>query len=173
MTGGMDREKLSARARQPGDDRTFEVSEANFIEVARECLDPTKYIVDFKPRDLRAIFTDPIARSLGLLPEAKIENRATGRKFFVEVKKQARGGNAEERSYKHHTVEFYRTMHNIYGYEFHPYVTVWCESLATLRKYTQKAPFLFEPDQYFLWVGYDPEALCEYLRARCRAWLDP
>jgi hypothetical protein len=169
----MDRQKLSARARQPGHDRTFEVSETNFIDTARECLDPKKYEIVFQPRDLRAIFTDPVARSLGLRPEAKIENRATGRKFFVEVKKQAAGGNAEERSYKHHTVQFYKTLHDAYDYDYHPYVTIWCEELATLRKYTQKVPYLIEPDQYFLWVDYDRDALCAYIQARCRAWIDP
>lgn len=171
MTGGMDSEKLSARTRQPGHDRTFAVSETNFIAAAHRCLDPEKYRVVDHPRELAAIFTD-MAGALGVVPEASITNVATGRKLFVEVKKQGPQGNADERACKHHTVQFYKTIHAAYGYDYHPYVTVFCESLATMRRYTLKAQYLFEPDNYFLWTDYDLDALCAYLRGRCSAWLD-
>lgn len=172
MTGGMDGEKLSARARQPGHDRTFAVSETNFIAAAHRCLDPQRYTVVDHPRELAAIFAD-VARPLGVVPEASITSLSTGRKLFVEVKKQGPAGNADERACKHHTVQFYKTLRAAYGYDYHPYVTVFCESLATMRRYTLKAQYLFEPDQYFLWVDYDLDALCTYLRARCATWLDP
>jgi hypothetical protein len=171
MTGGMDSEKLSARTRQPGHDRTFAVSETNFIAAAHRCLDPKRYTIVDHPRELAAIFTD-VAGTLGLVPEASITSVSTGRKLFVEVKKQGPAGNADERACKHHTVQFYKTLRAAYGYDYHPYVTVFCESLATMRRYTLKAQYLFEPDQYFLWVDYDLDALCAYLRARCATWLD-
>ena len=63
-------------------------------------------------------------------------------------------------------------MHELYGYDYHPYVTIWCESLAVLPRCTRKAVHLMEPDQYFLWKDYELGPLCEYLRARCVAWLD-
>lgn len=170
---GMDSERLSRRTRQPGHDRTFLASEANFVAAAKQCLDPERYVVDDKPKDLIKCFGEEVgARALGLKPEASITSRATGRKFFVEVKKQGPQGNAEERAFKHHTVQFYKLLRDLYGYDYHPYVTIWCESLATLPRYTRKAVHLFEPDQYFLWPGYELEPLCEYLRARCAAWLD-
>lgn len=170
---GMDSRRLSARAKQPGHDRTFERSETNFIAHAQACLDPTRYDVDPRPTDLLRIFKNLAGgRELGIQPEAAIISKETGRKFFVEVKKQGKGGNAEERACKHHTVQFYKTLTQIFGYAYHPYVTVFCESLATEPRYTSKFVYLYEPDHYFLWIDYDHEDLCLFLRSRCAAWLD-
>ena len=169
--GGMNSERLSARSRQPGHDKSFRASEENFITAAQSVLPSSKYLVVDHPSDLRSIFTDS-SGSLGVVPEASIENISTGRKFFVEVKKQGPAGNAEERAFKHHTVQFYKVLHEIYGYDYHPFITVWCENLATDRKYVLKAGYLFEPDNYFLWPNYDIDLLRTYLRARCAAWLD-
>jgi hypothetical protein len=170
---GMDSEKLAARLKQPGHDRTFETSEANFIIAASSCLDPTRYEVDPRPKDLRQIFSNLAGgRDLGVQPEAAIISKETGRKFFVEVKKQGKGGNAEERACKHHTVQFYETLKLIFNYDYHPYVTIFCESLATEARYTSKFVYLYEPDHYFLWADYDNADLCAFLHARCAAWLD-
>lgn len=169
---GMNSERLSARQRQPGHDRTFMTSEANFIAVARECLDEKRYIVAEQPDDLKRCFAEEGETRLGIKPEAKVESRATGRKFFVEVKKQGPAGNAHERAAKHHTMGFADRLHALYGYDYHPYVTIFCESLATLDRYTRQHRFLYRPDEYFLWVDYDPQLLCDFLRARCAAWLD-
>jgi hypothetical protein len=171
---GMDREKLSRRERQPGHDRTFLTSEANFVEAARRCLDPRRYEVTPSPKDLRKIFVEASVGQLplGVMPEASITSRATGRKFFVEVKKQGPQGNAHERAYKHHTVQFYKLLMARFGWNYHPYVTIFCESLAVLPRYTIQIQGLVEPDQYFLWVEYQFEPLCVYLRERCAAWLD-
>jgi hypothetical protein len=175
MSGmGMDSHRLSLRRKQPGHDRTFLTSETNFISQAAKCLDPEKYEIDPKPRDLLRIFESLAGgRNLGVQPEAAIISKQTGRKFFVEVKKQGAGGNAEERACKHHTVQFYATLKALFSYDYHPYVTVFCESLATNPRYTSKFVYLFEPDHYFLWADYDPAALAAFLNARCAAWLDP
>jgi hypothetical protein len=167
----MDSARLSLRDRQPGNDQTFRDSENKFIEGAKSILPESKYLVVDHPGDLRSIFTDSVGH-LGVVPEASIQNIKTGRKFFVEVKKQGPAGNAEERAFKHHTTQFYKVLKEIYGYDFHPFVTVYCESLATDRKYVLKAGYLFEPDNYFLWRDYDMALLRTYLNARCRAWLD-
>jgi hypothetical protein len=173
MVPGMDSEKLSRRTKQPGHDQTFRASEANFMEVARRCLDPSRYRVEEQPRDLAHIFDDQSGESvLGVQPEAVVESLTTKRRFFVEVKKQGPRGNAEERACKHHTVRFVQHLHDLYGYDYHPYVTVFCENLATDRRYTLKFRYLFEPDNYFLWVGYDLDNLKNYLEGRCQAWLD-
>jgi hypothetical protein len=170
----MDSERLSQRLKQPGHDRTFVTSEMNFVQAARRCLDPDLYVVEDHPRDLAAIFPASLTgeRDLGVVPEASITSKRTGRKVFVEVKKQGSAGNAEERACKHHTVQFCKTLHGIYGYDYHPFITVFCESLATLPRYTRKAKFLFVRDQYFNWADYDLDSLCEYLQARCAAWLE-
>ena len=166
---GMDSRKLSARTKQPGHDRTFERSEASFIDVARTALPEPAYNVDPQSRDLSGI----LGGRYGVRPEATITNRATGRMLFVEVKKQGHRGNAEERAYKHHTVQFYKTLKDRFGYAYHPFVTVMCEALATNPRYTQKFPFLMEADQYFLWADYDEAALTAWLQQRARTWLDP
>jgi hypothetical protein len=170
----MDSDRLSRRAKQPGHDRTFVTSETNFADAARRCLDPELYEVQGHPRDLVGIFPASLAgeRDLGVVPEASVTSKRTGRKLFIEVKKQGPRGNAEERACKHHTVQFYKTLHAIYNYDYHPLVTIFCESLATDPRYTRKAQFLFEKNQYFNWVEYDLDSLCEFLRGRCEEWLD-
>lgn len=167
-------ERLSQRSKQPGDDRTFERSEADFIAVARRVLEPRRYIVEEKPSDLLSLFpaNAPGERSLGIQLEAKITCISTRRFFYVEVKKQGDAGNADERATKHHTVQFYRTMKQKFGFKYHPIVTIFCEALAVNPRYTRKAPFFFEKDQYFNWVGYDTNLLAKYLKERCAAWLD-
>jgi hypothetical protein len=171
---GMDSERLSARTKQPGHDRSFATSETNFIAAARECLDSEQYEILDHPRELANLFPGELAgdRDLGVIPEAAIISKQTGRRFFVEVKKQGDAGNADERACKHHTVQFYKCLHERFGYDYHPFVTVMCESLALNPRYTRKAVYLFEPEQYCLWTNYSLEVLCQYLTDRCAEWLD-
>lgn len=49
---------------------------------------------------------------------------------------------------------------------------MFCENLATDRRYTLKAQYLFEKDNYLLWVDYDPGTLARYLNERCEDWLE-
>ena len=172
---GMNSERLSARSKQPGHDRTFRVSESRFVESATSCLDPAKYMLVARPQELRNLFpaASPDQRDLGIELEAVIVHRRTKRRLYVEVKKQGDAGNADERAAKHHTVQFYKTMKDRLGYDYHPIVTVFCEALATNPRYTRKAVYYFEPNQYFNWVNYDTDSLCQYLNERCSVWLDP
>lgn len=171
---GMNSTKLAARSRQPGHDQDWKDSETDFIKVAKQALDADKYEVIPKPDDLRDLFPKKKGdkRDLGIVPEALIRNKITGKKFFVEVKRQKDGGNAEERACKHLTVQFYKTMHEKFGYDFHPYVTIMCDALAKKPIYVRKHPFYFEKNQYFNWVDYEPSILESYLKARCAEWLD-
>lgn len=164
---GMDSAKLSARARQPGHDRTFETSEANFVDALRTLLDESEWVVTPKPKSLRKI----IAGRYGVEPEASITYKPTGRTMYFEVKKQGPAGNADERACKHHTVQFYKEMHNLTGYDYHPYVTIMCESLATDARYVTKHPFYFEKDHYFCWVGYDLDLLADFIAYISDRWL--
>ncbi len=164
---GMDSKKLSARAKQPGHDRTFRTSEANFVSALEEILDRTLWDIEDHPRDLSKIIAD----RYGVVPEASITYRPTGRKLYFEVKKQGPAGNADERACKHHTVQFYRLLHDHLGYDYHPFVTVMCENLATDERYTVKHPAYFEEDNYFLWVDYDLESLRACINDRAGKWL--
>lgn len=171
---GMDSKKLSERKKQPGNDQTFRASEKNFVDSASRALDPTKYVVTQNPDDLSDLFgrSEATKRALGIDPEASVTSISTGRKIFFEVKKQGNQGNAEERAYKHHTVQFYKTLKEKYNYNYHPYVTIFCEALAYNERYTAKFPFLLEEYHYFLWKDYDEGKLSAFLKELCSKWLD-
>lgn len=91
--------------------------------------------------------------------------------MYFEVKKQGAIGNADERAAKHHTVQFYRELRNITGLPYHPFVTIMCESLATLERYTLKHPFYYEADHFFCWRGYDLDILADFIAHICDRWL--
>lgn len=163
----MAREHLSNRFYQPGNDRSFEESEANFIAAARRIL-PSNYDVIPKPRDLADIFED-----YGVVPEAMIVSRDTGRFVFVEVKKQGAGGNAEERVYKLFTTKFKQLLSDTYGFGYHPFVAVFCENLATDERYTKKFDYLMDDyPAYCLWEDYRLDVLADWLDDVARTWLD-
>ncbi len=170
----MDSRRLSARLKQPGDDRTFLASEANFARALRGFLPADRYEIREKPTDLRAIFAgDPGTRALGVEPEASLRNKATGRVMYFEVKKQGPAGNAEERAMKHHTVQFYKVLAQVTGMPYHAYCTIFCDHLASLPRYTTKFKYLIEPGHYFLWRDYDVQALQHFIeREICAKLLD-
>lgn len=165
---GMDSKKLSARVKQPGHDRTFRASEENFVAALREILPAEYWVITDHPRDLAKI----IDGRYGVVPEASIEYKPTGRKIYFEVKKQGPAGNADERACKHHTVQFYVTMKEHTGYEYHPFVTIMCESLATDDRYVTKHSTYFEPDQYFCWVDYNLAELAAFIDGLRAKWLE-
>jgi hypothetical protein len=159
----MDSARLSRRARQPGHDRTFVLSEKNFVSALEQILDAEDYEIKAQPRDLRGLFGVGAGRDLGIQPEASIRNRKTARTMYFEVKKQGDAGNAEERAFKHHTVQFYKTLGAFTKMPYHAYCTVFCESLATNPRYTTKFAFLIEPGHYFLWADYELETLRRFI----------
>jgi len=164
---GMVSSKLSARAKQPGHDRTFRASEMNFILALQEILDPFEWKVEDHPRDLSRM----IGNRFGVVPEAKITFRPNGRVLYFEVKKQGTAGNADERAAKHHTVQFYKELHAVTGLDYHPFVTIMCESLATDERYTLKHPVFYEEDHYFCWVNYDLDLLADFLARVTTKWM--
>jgi len=170
----VDSARLSARQRQPGHDRTFLRSERNFVDALRAILPEDRYEVTPNPRDLLRIFaSEEGLRDLGIDPEASIRSRQTGRVMYFEVKKQGPAGNAYERAFKHHTVQFYKTLQLFTGMPYHAYCTVFCENLATDPGYTTKIKYLVEPGHYFLWVGYDLDALAGFIiNEICMKFLD-
>lgn len=163
----MDSAKLSARAKQPGHDQTFRASETNFIDALNTILDPSEWVIADHPRDLAKI----ISGRFGVVPEASITYKPTGRKMYFEVKKQGMAGNADERASKHHTVQFYKELQKVTGYDYHPYATIMCESLASAERYIVKHPFYFEEDHYFCWVDYDLDSLADFLAHIADRWL--
>jgi hypothetical protein len=165
---GMDSKKLSAREKQPGHDKTYRTSEENFVEALRLLLPPDLYTIVDHPRDLANI----LGGRYGVIPEASIEFKPTGRKMYFEVKKQGDRGNADERACKHHTVQFYKTLAAHTGFDYHPFCTVMCQSLAVHDRYITKHPYYFESDHYLLWRDYNLGILKEYLDRIRRKFLE-
>ena len=163
----MNSEKLSARSKQPGHDTSFRQSEENFVQALRDILPEEEWKIVDHPSELMKI----IDGRYGIKPEASIEYLPTGRKVYFEVKKQGPRGNAEERACKHHTVRFYEVMHEITGFDYHPFVTVMCEDLATHSRYTHKHPAYFKDDQYFCWVDYNLLELKTFVEGLRDKWL--
>lgn len=159
----MDSRRLSARLRQPGHDRTFTTSETNFVVALKLILPEERYEITDHPRDLLRLFGLGAGRELGIRPEASVRDLSTGRVMYFEVKKQGDAGNAEERAFKHHTVQFYKTLQTVTQMPYHAYCTIFCESLATNPRYITKFKFLIEPGHYFLWAGYELEPLRRFI----------
>lgn len=139
----------------------------NFVLALMDILDPMEWKVRDHPRDLARIFAD----RYGVVPEASITYRPNGRVLYFEVKKQGPAGNADERAAKHHTVQFYKTLHDLTGLDYHPFVTIMCESLATAPRYTVKHPYFFEEDHYFCWVDYDVDSLADFIARVTTRWM--
>ena len=163
----MDSAKLSARAKQPGHNRTFRTAETNFVAALEAILDLNEWEIVDQPKGLRKI----IGGRYGVQPEASIVYKPTGNIMYFEVKKQGDAGNADERAAKHHTVQFYKELHDITGLPYHPFITIMCESLATNERYTLKHPFFYEEDHYFCWVDYDLDLMADFIAHIADRWL--
>ncbi|MFM7089081.1 MAG: MunI family type II restriction endonuclease [Candidatus Paceibacterota bacterium] len=168
-------ERLSKRKVQPGHNREWRSSEEDFVKVARMVLDQSKYEVIAAPTTLRNIIPpdSEYSRSLGILPEAVIISKATGKQLFVEVKTQKDEGNAQERACRYYTPSFIKFMNKLFGYNYHPFITIFCDQLATKPKFVRKYPLYYEEGTYMLWVDNDVNAMSVYLNSVCKRWLDP
>jgi hypothetical protein len=175
----MAREHLSSRRPedQPGGHQEYRESEDRFGAWLVQAVDPKRFRVVDKPRDLAGMFGDPTKpqqRALGVVPEASLTYRSNGRGLYFEVKKQGPRGNAEERACKHHTVEFQKRLKAFLKIDYHPFITIMCENLATDSRYTIKHPFFFEPDHFFCWCAYDSTSdLCAFLDRVAHKYLCP
>jgi hypothetical protein len=62
-------------------------------------------------------------------------------------------------------------MFKQYGYDYHPFVAVFCEKLATRARYTVKFQDLLEATNYCLWKDYDKQILKDSVNEWLK-WLD-
>lgn len=78
-------------------------AERAFDAIMQNYVIGTDYEYEYKPNDLRGIYgLQPGAqRPHGILPEAVIRSRTTGRAVYIEVKRQRAAGNAHERACKY------------------------------------------------------------------------
>lgn len=164
-------ERLSARLRQPGHDQSWRASEHAVEDLCRRLL-PERFEIVAQLRDL-ADFYRRGPRPLGLRPELKITSRWTGRFVYVEVKRQGPRGNAEERVYKHHSVGFVDAVAARFGLDYHPFVAIFCDALATEEHYTAKFAVHLRPGSYLCWAGEDPALLAAFLHHLVVDFLEP
>lgn len=157
---------LASRSKAPGSDRSFRAAEVRFATTLRRLLPESDFEVDEKPKELRQMF----GGDLGIEPDAKITHIPSQKVIYFEVKSQGQGGNAEERGFKNHTVQFQKMMKERLGLPYHPFVLIMCRSLATMPRYTKKIVYYVEPDHYLLWDQYDLELLYQYLRKIISDW---
>lgn len=163
----MAREHLKARSKAPGDDRTFAVSEANWLKALKVLVDDERYEVTSQPSDLKNLFglNPDTGNPLGVVAETLIRDRTGPNRIYHEVKKQGAGGNAHERSYKHYTPGFTKLISDRFpelGY--HPWATVWCERLGDMGRYTVQGRALIGQNNLVLWPEpYDLEVVRQHL----------
>lgn len=163
--------RLSARRVQPGHVRTWEGSERSFLSWC-ELLLPEGFDVVAQPRDLADLYRrDP--RPAGLIPEVKIRCQRTDRYVFAEVKRQGEKGNAEERVYKLFTPTFITRVAARTGLDYHPFVAVFCDDLATHPRYRVRFAAHLEQGSYLCWKGSDPALLAGFLDDLRHRWLEP
>lgn len=174
----MDSRKLSMRAIQPGDVRTFTKSEDAFHAVASRFDGVNGLRVTRHPKRLNRFYREEGEdHNFGLAPEEEIYHEATRRPLFFEVKNQGPRGNAEERAYRHHTEVFSRRLMKLFGIDYHPYFTIFTGNLATDLRYTLKFRHHIAPEHYFLWKDYETGAgwseLHQYLAGLIEKYLIP
>ena len=148
------REHLSNREIQPGNDRSFETSEASVLEVVERVLENYPEL-SLTTQGRYKIF--PKYSRGCIKPEFTIKNEETGQVMNFEVKKQAHRGNAEERVYKLFTPKFSKAMKKFFNVDYHPFKAIFCESLATMDRYTGKFDVYLDDEDYFLWQDYENE----------------
>jgi hypothetical protein len=155
--------------------RSWTTAEQQLAVLARALL-PATYAVSVHPRDLQHWYhrdTADTGRSSGLIPDLKITDLLTGNYLFVEVKRQGGTGNAQERMYKPYTAKFVTELGGYTGLNYHPFVTVLCDNLATDGRYRRQITAHVPDGQLLFWTGYDVAGLARYLDRVRDGFLDP
>ena len=153
-------------------------SERGFGEVMAELFSrPTHahYKLREKPDDLRRIYGG--ARGGGVVPDFSITNEETGRKIFIEVKRQGPGGNAHERAGKYFApglAKEGRKKGKLPDGVF-PFFLVFADSLASDDRYQREITKWFNEElakHFLLWKDRSPELLERFFEENMRPVLD-
>lgn len=117
---------LSNRTIQPGTTNTGTDSETSLYAELIKFLPEDHWEVCDHPQELTKIFG-----TYGIVPDASIRNKKTGRIMYFETKYQGPKGNAEERAGKLFTHHFVNYLKSITGMPYHAYRLIMTGSLAT------------------------------------------
>lgn len=99
--------------------------------------------------------------------DCKIENRASGKKYFLECKNQGDKGNAQERAAKYATPSIIAHVQKKFGVTYHPFGYLFTGAMVESRDYILelKATYGFAADHMLLWKK-------EHLPAPLLEWLE-
>ena len=128
-----------------------------------------------KPKHLRNLYGPQ--KQWGVEPDFAIENTATGRIIFVEIKRQHAAGNAHERACKFFApglVVAARKIGNIRN-EHYPYFWVFTNGIAEDEKYVAGISFWFSTpiaEKHFLLWDKNPITLLDFFQHNIRPVLD-
>ena len=119
---------------------------------------------DFKPLDLKGIYgTNETGKSYGIIPDYLIRNTETGRAVFVEIKRQAKRGNAHERACKYFTPGILTSARQIANQpdDAIPFWWVFTNGIATSEKYRREITHWFRGVEahLLLWEDIDDPAV--------------
>lgn len=124
-------------------------AERAFDAIMRNYVIDTDYEYESKPNDLRGIYGSQPGRGSGkphgILPEAVIRNKTTGRAVYIEVKRQRAAGNAHERACKYFApgiIESARALANQPKGTI-PFWWIFTNGIATDPRYVQEITHWF------------------------------
>ena len=127
-----------------------------FDAIMRTYVIDTDYEYQRKPSGLRGIYGSlQSGNPHGIIPEAVIRNKATGRALYVEVKRQRAAGNAHERACKYFAPGIISSAQAIANQPSSviPFWWIFTNGIATDPRYVQEITHWFlgiEP-HLFLW----------------------
>ena len=175
------------------------LAEKNFYKILRYLFEGTNYKITDKPKEFARIYEnwplpteeqqqiyDPgIEYRHGILPDYSIENTETGKKIFVEVKRQdgwveelprsAGRGNAHERLCKYFTPGLKKILENESKIENGlPFWIVFMGNITRDPCRVREITCWFDvySDHFFFWRKQDTDSLCEHFIDRITPLLD-
>jgi hypothetical protein len=167
-------------------------SEQDVFALLDKIIPADAYTVEIKPRDARNIYMDayeriraslpkhaPLLRQCGIIPELSIQNNATGKKIFVEVKHQQDAGNAHERAGKYFAPGIVRRLKRIGKVTGFPVFFIFVGGIVDGRKsakyIAELSTWFDEPsvrDRVLLWHNRDEARLRDFFETSVRPAID-
>lgn len=125
-----------------------EGAEFAFDAIMQRYVIDTDYSYESKPGDLRGIYgtSATTGRPHGVVPDAAIRSRSTGRTVYIEVKRQREKGNAHERACKYFAPGIIASARTIAKQPegVIPFWWVFTNGIATDPKYVQEIRHWFQ-----------------------------
>lgn len=146
-------EILAGRRIQPGSQKFGKPAHDQFLEVLANHY-PQAVVVS-EPRVLKKL------GFWALIPDFAVT--VDDKTVLIEIKRQGAQGNAQERLYKFFTPRLMRQVNSALDTNTYPVYAVLCDELATNARYVREFNQFLEPENYLLWVDYEPQRMVDFL----------